>query len=328
MTKEPSHLCQFARPPYMLNYDGNPRHVGVEIEFGSVSARDAAVQVQAQFGGQIEREDEHRLHIRGTELGDFVSELDLQYVHRSTRTNEPVAADIQADLRKILGDIGALIVPCEIICPPVEIAQLPKLETLMTALRDAGASGTWANPIYAFGFQLNPEIASKEAGYITSILKAYVLLSDWLRAVINLDITRQIVAFADPFPDYYTNMIVDPGYWPEIPKLIDDYLGANQTRNRELDMLPLFAWIDEKRVRAAVDDARVNARPTFHYRLPDANIGQPGWSLRLEWNRWCVVERLAKEPERLAGMGAAFIANQSRLIPENWAIRSTEWLLT
>jgi hypothetical protein len=236
--------------------------------------------------------------------------------------------EFQENLRGLLGDISALVVPCEIVCPPVEIAALPRIGELVNALGSAGASGTHANPFYAFGLQLNPEIAGADAQSITAMLKAYVLMSDWLRAVIKLNITRQIIAFADPFPKAYANMLVDPGYWPDMPGLIDDYLIYNDTRNRELDMLPLFAWLDEERVRAAIDDPRIKARPTFHYRLPDANIGQQNWSLTLEWNRWCVVERLAADRGKLDAMGAAYMENLNRLIGENWAIRSTEWLLT
>ena len=50
----------FVTPPETLNHEGKPRHVGVEIEFGSVSTRDAAEKVHALFGGRLEREDQHR----------------------------------------------------------------------------------------------------------------------------------------------------------------------------------------------------------------------------------------------------------------------------
>jgi hypothetical protein len=108
--------------------------------------------------------------------------------------------------------------------------------------------------------------------------------------------------------------------------LIDDYLIYNPTRNRELDMLPLFAWIDEERVRDAVADKRINPRPTFHYRLPDARVDRPDWTVTTEWNRWCVVERLSARPEKLAAMAQAYWENQGRLIPRDWAIMSSEWI--
>lgn len=297
----------------------------MEIEFGSVSVHDAASLIHKLFGGEIDRVSDHRIHVRDTPLGDFTSELDVQYAHAE---GDESREGFRRNLRKLLGDVSSIIVPCEIVCPPIEFDQLPKLVRLIDTLRDAGASGTAANPFYAFGFQLNPEIASTDAADITAMLKAYVLLSDWLKAVIQIDFTRKITAFADPFPSKYECLVCDPDYWPDVTTLIDDYLAFNPTRNRELDMLPLFSWLNRERVSARIPDPLIKARPTYHYRLPNADINQPDWSLRLEWNRWCVVERLASDLDRLGDMGVAFIANRDKLIPSNWAIRSTEWLLT
>ncbi len=317
----------FATPPETLNHEGKPRHVGVEIEFGSVSTLAAAEKVHALFGGRLEREDQHRYHVCGTRLGDFLIELDSQYVHRVPGAEDD-KQQLADRLRSILGNISELVVPNEIVCPPVELDRLPELEALTEALVAIGASGSSASPLYAFGCQLNPEIASREPGWILAMLRAYVLMSPWLRAIIELDFTRRLASFADPFPADYARLILDPGYQPDMDRLIDDYLAYNPTRNRELDMLPLFAWIDEDRVRSCVPDTRIKARPTFHYRLPDARIGEPGWSLALEWNRWCVVERLGADAGRLAAMSGAWLENDARLVPGNWAMMSTGWLLT
>ena len=65
---------------------------------------------------------------------------------------------------------------------------------------------------------------------------------------------------------------------------IDDYLVENASRNRALDMLPVFAYLDEARIRAAVSDGLIKARPTLHYRLPNCEIEQPGWDLHPAWN--------------------------------------------
>ncbi len=152
------------------------------------------------------------------------------------------------------------------------------------------------------------------------------MLSDWLRAVISVSLTRRVLAFADPFPPNYVLQVTDPDYRPDMNALIDDYLLYNPTRNRELDLLPLFAWIDEKRVRAVVDDKRIKMRPTFHYRLPDARLDRPDWTIITEWNRWCVVERLAERPDKLAAMAGAYRENMGRLLPRDWAIMASEWI--
>ena len=89
---------------------------------------------------------------------------------------------------------------------------------------------------------------------------------------------------------------------------IDDYLAFNPTRNRDLDMLPLLLHLDGARVRAALPNEKINGRPAFHYRLPDARVSDPGWSVAPDWNRWVAVERLASDRERLESVGLAFLA--------------------
>ena len=321
-------------PPRQTNYRGAPRHVGVEIEFASLSVRESAAKVQAMFGGTTEEEDPHRFHIRATALGDFTCELDTQYAHAGPSEQAPAAPGFldksldkfQAKLRVLFGDISSLVMPCEVVGPPVPLRDLPRLDALVEELAKAGGAGTRASVFYAFGAQLNPDIAEHSGEWIGAVLKAYLLLSDWLRAVIAVDLTRKLTSFADPFPNAYVRQVVDPGYWPDLDRLMADYIAANPTRNRELDMLPLFAWHDEAYVRTHVSDPRVSRRPTFHYRLPDANVDQPGWSVTLEWNRWCMVERLAENRAALDAMGAAWIANADKLVPENWAIRASDWL--
>ncbi len=320
------------RPPREINYAGEPRRVGVELEFAAVTARDAARLVRKVFGGTMAAIDQHRFAVSGTELGDFRSELDSQFLHRAEIGSEPptglqmLLANFQDAVHGVLGDIGSVVIPCEIVCPPIEISDLPRLDKLLEELRRVGAHGTDVSPLYAFGTQLNPDIAEKSADWIVSVLKAYLLLSDWLRAVISVNLTRRFLAFADPFPPGYVLLVIDPDYRPDMTTLIDDYLLHNPTRNRELDLLPLFAWIDEERVRNAVADKRIKVRPTFHYRLPDARLDRPDWTVTTEWNRWCLVERLAERPDKLAAMADAYRENQARLMPRDWAIMASEWI--
>lgn len=326
-------------PPRTLNFEGTDRRVGVELEFGAITARTGARLVQSLFGGTIEEEDPHRFHVCKSSLGQFTCELDTQYAHRSIvqdAAREPqgeedplggLVGSFRYEMRRLYGDLSSYIVPCEIVCPPVPLGEMARLDAMVEALLAAGAEGTRSSPFYAFGAQLNPDVASKDAAWLTAMLKAYLLTSAWLRAVIQVHMTRRLVAFADPFPSDYVAAVVDARYWPSLESLMRDYLAANPTRNRELDLLPLFAWLDAPLVRAAVPDPRIKPRPTFHYRLPDSNLGMAGWSLTLEWNRWCVVERLAESRETLDAMGAAYRTNLRRASPDDWATRASEWLV-
>lgn len=321
-------------PPRKLNYLGRARRVGVELEFAAVTAGKAASRVAGLFGGNIERDDAHRYRVENTRFGRFLVELDSQYAHRRPG-DEPaqgtgfasIMDGFRESMRALYGDISSLIIPCEVVCPPVEFEDLRELEGLLAVLREEGAQGTSDHPLHAFGAQFNPDIATRDPHWILAILKAEILMSSWMRRIMSIDITRRLLAFVDPFPTAYARKILDPGYWPDTDVLIDDYIDYNPTRNRELDMLPLFTWLDEKRVRARLAPGLVRPRPTFHCRLPNANIREPAWSLTLEWNRWVVIERLADRPDLLAEMGPAYIANTDSFLPDDWALKSTEWLL-
>lgn len=320
-------LTDLRAPPEPRTRDGKTRRVGIEIEFATVTAADGAGIVRDLFGGTITREDPHRFHIEDTEFGDFTCELDTQHAHKPYGVTGEMS-DFQAEMRRLFGEISSLVMPCEIVCPPIAWDRIDRIETLVQALSDAGAVGTRASPFYAFGVQLNPELAdTDDTDAMTATLKAYLLLSSWLRGVMGLDLTRRAVAFADPFPKPYVARVLAPDYWPDRAALIDDYLDANPTRNRELDCLPLFAHLDDARVRAVLQDGRIKARPTWHYRLPDANLGEAGWSLCLEWNRWVVVERLAADRALLGRMAAAYLALADAGRGRDWPLAASEWLV-
>jgi hypothetical protein len=329
-----SSISKLRLPPRNYNFEGNRRRAGVEIEFAAVSPSRVATRVAKLYGGTAEQEDPHRFHIRGTRLGNFLVELDTQYAHRAPGEVGPSASGLQGlmetfsnAMRELYGDLGSLVIPYEVVCPPIDVEQLPELEALLLALREEGAQGTRDNLLHAFGVQFNPDIATRDPQWILAVLKAEILLSEWLRSIISVDMARRILAFADPFPKAYIHIILKDEYWPDIDQLIEDYLIYNPTRNRELDMLPLFLWLDADRVRRKIPDKLVKPRPTFHYRLPDANIRESRWSLTLEWNRWCVVERLAEDREILAEMGKSYLENDLSILSEDWALRCTEWLV-
>src|SRR5690606_7323313 len=101
------------------------------------------------------------------------------------------------------------------------------------------------------------------------------------------------------FPPAYLRQVIDPHYWPDQSQLIADYLQANPTRNRALDMLPLFKHLSEQQVQATTTDPLIKARPALHYRLPNSLVDHPGWGIAGAWNDWLQVESLADDSERL-----------------------------
>jgi hypothetical protein len=153
-----------------------------------------------------------------------------------------------------------------------------------------------------FGLHLNPELgpADLAARPIRCVLQAYLLEASALRAEIGVDPMRSLLPFVEAFPKAYRDRVLDPHYDPPLATLIDDYLALNPTRNRELDLLPLFAHLDGDRVARALADPRISARPTWHWRLPNADIEAAGWSVVGEWQRWLRVETLALDTRLLA----------------------------
>ncbi len=310
-------------PPKQTNAAGKPRRIGVEIEFSGLDLQAAAACVQKVFGGQITEKTPHRLRIKDTDIGDFGVELDTQLAHPKSNDSET-----EREARKLIGDLSSGFVPVEIVGPPAPLDSLDGFDALIEGLRDAGAEGTSDALSFAFGLQLNPEAASLQADDILATLQAYVLMSPLLRRRIDVDVMRRILPYIDPFPGDYVRKILADDYAPDLDALIDDYIELNPTRNRELDMLPLFRHLDADRVTAALDDPLIKSRPTYHYRLPDTNLSKPGWGAVEEWNRWVVVERLADDPARRRKLTEAYFAKNPEDFLDRLSVNLQDWFGT
>jgi len=303
----------FRRPPIIHNSEGQIRTVGVELEFAGLTAEASARVLAEALGGTILELDPHSFVVRNSELGDLAIELDSRYLH----PDKNALLGVGAKLASWIASAARLLVPCELVSSPMPIDRLYQIDRVTEVLRLAGAKGTQDGALYAFGLHFNPEAPRLDAETILSILKAFVLLDPWLRRQVAPDPTRDLLGFADPFPDEYIRRIVAPDYRPDIPRLIDDYLLANPTRNRDLDLLPLLLFLDEARVRERLPAEKIGKRPTFHYRLPDSRVSDPGWSIAPDWNRWVAVERLAVDRRRLERLSDAYLVFEGEL--KSWA---------
>lgn len=307
--------------PSTLNHQRSQRRIGVEIEFGGLYLRDAVELVTATFGGTPEVLRHNAWEVVDSDLGNLTVEIDANILQGNEEEDSlPSAADPIAQLiagaeekaYRVAGEVTSSIVPVEIVTAPLHIDQLKQLDQIINALRNAGAKGTSASILNGFGLHLNPEAASLDAHYITRMLRAFFILEDilWDDAAVNK--TRALMPFISKFPEDYKRIVINPDYDPSLDDLIDDYLGANPTRNRDLDMLPMFAHINSERVLARVNDELIKARPTFHYRLPDCRLEDPAWGIQQEWRRWVCVEVLADTDALLAELSDAYL-QQARL---------------
>ncbi|MFM2043108.1 MAG: hypothetical protein RLY86_1684, partial [Pseudomonadota bacterium] len=232
-----------ALPPEPLTPDGKDRRVGVEIEYAGVPVAEVAGLVQRIFGGTVVVEDGHRRIIRDTDLGDFTVELDWRLAHGAPALAPPLALPLDRvpdALRERVGDVGSLVMPFEIVCPPIPLARIGELDRLVDHLRRRGGKGTEARFFYAFGLHFNVEVGRRDVTALLHLLRAYLLLSPWLRDQLGVALARRVAPFVHRFPDGYADLVLAPGYAPDLTGLILDYISWNPSRNRELDLYPLF----------------------------------------------------------------------------------------
>lgn len=282
-----------------LNYDENPRQLGYELEFTGITPDEAAELIAQHFDADIDKVSEAEFNIPHPEFGDFRIELDWHFGRRlAQRRAESTDSDPESDdsdpLMKLMTKIAGQVVPIELVCPPIPLDRLHILDPVVDALRSAGALGTEQSMFYAFGLHLNPEVPDFDPGTLEGYLQAFVICQDWMIEKLNVDFSRRVTPYIDLFPVSYANLVLGYRASVSLERLIQDYLEFNPTRNRALDMLPLFKHLDESAVMNAVGNQVVNARPTFHYRLPNCEIERPDWSLAESWNLWCVIEYLAE----------------------------------
>ena len=320
-------------PPVSETAEGEPRRIGVELEMIELDVGTASRIVAMHVGGEVEKTSRYEHVIHGDDAGDWGVELDYEFLKELGRERGESGdefAEAVGDVAESVLRAGAeAVVPVEIVSPPLPLERLADVQALVPVLRDAGAKGSGAGLSYAFGMQFNPELPALDAATVTAYLKAFFCLYDWLAERESVDLTRKLTGFSASFPGRYVRKVVDPDYRPDTDQLIDDYLADNPTRNRALDMLPLFLHLDRDRVRAVVDDPRVKARPTLHYRLPNCEIHREDWGIHLAWGDWLQVEALAHDRERLEEVCRAYadwLDKPLERLLERWHEECERWL--
>jgi hypothetical protein len=292
--------------PSLQDARGALRRVGVEVEFMGLEARAAARALNAGLGGTLAEEDPHAFLVRGTRVGDLTVELDIRYAHprRAYGTTLPIRLGPRA--ATWLGTALGGIVPRELITAPMHVTRLADVDLAVDVLRRAGATGGGTTWFGSLGLHFNVDPVGLDARSLATTLKAFLLLEPWLRRESARDGVGRRSFLPMPYPAAYVRRVIAPDYRPDLATLTADYLAANPTRDRALDLQPILLHLDAARVRARLPREKIGNRPVLHYRLPQAHVGEPGWSIVPEWNRWVAVERLADDRDRLAALGCAY----------------------
>ncbi|MGE0225105.1 MAG: amidoligase family protein [Acetobacteraceae bacterium] len=282
------------------------RCVGVELEFLGLSAADAARALARGLGGSVTAEDPHAWRVQGGRLGDMSVETDLRLVHPQRQHGSGVRK-LPPWIAAILGSVLSPVVPRELIVSPIQARRLIEIDDAVTVLRSAGARGRGVVLLDSLSLHFNVAPPATDAATLTACLKAFLILEPRLRDHIARGRLRHRRALPPPYPDAYRRRVLSPDYRPDLPGLMADYLAANPTRKRGLDMLPMFAHLDEARVRSVLPLEKIGPRPVLHYRMAQAHLSEPGWSIMPDWRRWLSVEALAADPEALQQQGRAAV---------------------
>ena len=319
----------YTMPPHIQTSDGRIRRLGIEIELSGPEVKDLVELVQKVFPGKTERLSEREWLIHSDDYDTFTVEVDSQLLKRIARDYENSGDLIDELTSHTLGTITKNWVPCEIVTPPLPMTDIGKMDRLVELVRERGGKGTRDSIWNAFGLHFNPEIAALDAVTVLHHLQAYICCHDWLVDQFGVDFSRRVTPYIKAFEEDYIEFILREDYKPNMDALIDDYIRFNPTRNRALDMLPLFLHIDEARVREKIQDPLVKPRPTFHYRLPDCDIDNPEWGLWAAWNDWVRVEVLADNAKTLRACANAYLQHLDSFTPDflkPWKEQVVQWL--
>lgn len=327
---------EFLMPPRLYSESGELRKVGFEIEFGGLSLDSAAQIILDLYGGTLYKRHQFSYQIIGTQWGDFALEADSRFLSQKKydvyleKMGIADFSSITESLEKILEKLAGTLFPFEIVMPPLPINELWAAEKIRGELYKHSALGTDSSVFAAFGMQFNPELPDFKVETITSYLRSFFLLYDWLFEEADVVLARKLAPYIHPFPQDYMDLVINTDYKPDFHQFMTDYLRANPTRNRPLDLLPLFAFMDKDLLfQFPVEKDLVKARPTFHYRLPNSKIDDPNWSFAQEWNHWVRVEELANDPELTEKMSEDYmnLHMPNRLFPRSpWISKTQEWL--
>jgi hypothetical protein len=318
-------------PDILNTKDGSQRRVGVEIELSGLGYDELLRLCSQLLGGENHQVSRYVSEVQ-TDLGPFTIELDSDPIKdldlQDARLPQSVR-ELGGHAMSVIDAAAEKIVPLEIISPPLPFNELDRVEVLCDELREAGALGSREAIYYAFGLQLNPELPDLEPATLLRYLRAFAALYEWLKARHQVDISRKLTTYIEPWNSTYIDLLIAEDYAPDMPQLMKDYLHYNPTRNKALDLLPLFAHIDKELLARYVDDVRIKSRPTLHYRLPDCDIDNALWHFSTVWNDWVILEQLVANVPDLDALNRVFRKSRKlslRNLTHSWVETTNQWL--
>ena len=148
-----SQPAEFELPPRPRKDDGETRRVGFEIEFSGIDLQQTTAAVKTALQAKTVEQTAAEVELEAGDLGVFNFEIDWQFLKRKASADGD-----DRDWLELLSQAAALLVPIEVVCPPIPVSRLAELEPMTDALRRAGAVGTEESLISAYGVHVNTEM--------------------------------------------------------------------------------------------------------------------------------------------------------------------------
>lgn len=302
--KQTDRLRGFRALPVPLTDSGSPRRCGIEIEFSGLDEAATARLLSSALDGHVVQQGQHLYVVEDTVIGTLCVELD-------TRFAKPGHEYIPEDVL----DAARVVVPVEVVTPPLAPDRMDEVPRLMDRLRVAGAKGTSDSLFAGFGIHFNPEVPGLDHPHTLRCIVAYALLEPWIRTWRPLDMSRRVLPFVDPWPERFREAVItaDGLTMTEVRRL---YAAHMNGRNYGLDLLPILHSYDPEIFARMFGAEASGARPAFHFRLPDCRVDEEDWSITDEWDRWWIVEALAADSEKFEALREAW---RRRGLGLNWS---------
>lgn len=279
------------------------RHYGLELEFTGLDLKTVAELVVHHFGGEISKRSAYIIDVKNTAWGDFRLECDSSFLKSRgyadwlSNVGVDLTKDEQERLDVAIAGKSDILVPNELVTPPLPQKALPDFYNFVDHWKQIYRNLVPIDLSLApLGLHINIETHSLESDWLLSVLRSFCLRYKSLKKEIAVDIKRSVAPYIASFPKGYTEWINREDYTPTMEVLIKDYFKWNPTRNRALDMAPLFGHINWELLEKVegLELHLVKPRPAFHYRLPNCHLHSPDWSVEQEVNRWLELEDFAK----------------------------------
>ena len=307
---------EFPLPRITKNDNGVERQVGLEFEFSGLTLKQSSellAKVYQSASVTVKNEFLHTVEV--PDVGEFQLEIDSimlknkQYEDHLKKIGIDISgSEVSHTIATGLARFSEGLVPKELVTPPIPLSKLSTLEEVREQYHRAGAKGTQSSWTAGFGLHINIESPDTKASTVLAYLQSFILLYEWICKKSNIDLTRRVLPYIKEFPKDYATHILDLNYQPTEASLVADYLKFNPTRNRALDLLPIFKHMNPKLLQdAPIEHDLVKPRPAYHYRLPNCSIGNPKWQIADEWRYWIKIDDLANEPDQLHRLQEAYI---------------------